>query len=166
MSLKPIQITALLGSGILSGGIFCISAFCIPSLLSPYSYKDTNKDRAVLPAKTLQTQWQHLYDTGKRFFPSLAALTSSAYLYLAYNSPNGRPLYLISAFCSIAIVPYTFLVMMGNIKKIQTEIKEEDTQGVPRLRGDIAKWAKLNYGRTVLEVAALLVGAWAMVDSA
>ncbi|KAF8149182.1 hypothetical protein B0H34DRAFT_198064 [Crassisporium funariophilum] len=163
MSLKPIQISALLGSGILTGGIFSISAFVIPSLLSPYSSKDINKRQALLPAKTLQIQWQDLYDSGKRFYPSLAVVTSSAYLYLAYNSPNTRPLYLVSAFFSVSIVPYTLLGMMGNIKKIQAEIKEEDA---PRLGRDIAKWAKLNYGRAALQFVGFLVGIYAVMDSA
>ncbi|KDR69997.1 hypothetical protein GALMADRAFT_76662, partial [Galerina marginata CBS 339.88] len=147
------------------GGGFYISAFAIPALLSPY-----NKGQAALPAKTLQTQWQHLYDTGKRFFPSVAALTSSAYLYLAYNSPqagNTRELYLVSALSSIAIVPYTLLTMMGNIKKIQTEIKaEEESLVLPRLRGDIVTWAKLNYGRAALQFVSFSVGIWAVLDGA
>ncbi|KDR69995.1 hypothetical protein GALMADRAFT_145042 [Galerina marginata CBS 339.88] len=146
-----------------SGGGFYISEFAIPALLSPYT-----KGQASLPAKTLQTQWQHLYDTGKRFFPSVAALTSSAYLYLAYNSPGDtRQLYLVSALSSIAIVPYTLLTMMGNIKKIQTEIKaEEEALVLPRLRGDIATWAKLNYGRAALQFVSFSVGIWAVLDSA
>ena len=183
MSSKPIQILALLGSGFLtgksrlyippsccltqSGGNFYISAFGIPALLSPHSFKHVNKSQAVLPAKTLQTQWQHVYDTGKLFFPGLSVLTSSAYLYLAYNSPNNRPLYLVSAFSAMATLPYTFVFMMSNIKKIERQIKEEeDPQDLPRLRGEIATWAKLNYGRSALQFVAFLVGTWAVVYSA
>jgi hypothetical protein len=115
----------------------------------------------------LQTQWQHIYDTGKLFFPGLSALTSSAYLYLAYNSPNTRPLYLVSAFSAIAMVPYTLLFMMSNIKKIQRQVKEEeDPQDLLRLRREIATWGKLNYGRSALQFVAFLVGTWAVVYSA
>jgi hypothetical protein len=131
-------------------------------MLSPYSYKA--KGQAVLPANALQTQWQHVYDTGKRFFPSLIVGTSALYLYLAYHVPDARPLYLVAACCSMSIVPYTLAVMMPNIKKIQTEIKE-DAQDVLRLRDDIKTWTRLNYGRAVMLGVAFLAGACAAVDS-
>ncbi|KDR69945.1 hypothetical protein GALMADRAFT_145000 [Galerina marginata CBS 339.88] len=162
MSLKPVQIVTLLGSGILSGGGFYMSAFAIPTLLSPYT-----KGQAALPAKTLQTQWQHIYDSGKLFYPPLATLTSSAYLYLAYNSPNTRQFYLVAALFAIGMVPYTVLTMTGNLKKIQTEIRaEEESLVLPRLRGDIATWAKLNYGRAALQFVAFAAGIWAVMESA
>jgi len=110
-------------------------------------------------------QWQHVYDTGKRFFPLLSVVTSALYLYLAYNVPNARPLYLLSTCCTIGIVPYTLAVMMPNIKNIQTEVKEEDAQDVLRLRDDIETWTRLNYGRAVMQVVAFLAGAWAVVAS-
>ena len=72
----------------------------------------------------------------------------------------------MSTFSAIAMIPYTFLFMMGNIKKIQRQIKEEeDPQDLPRLRGEIATWAKLNYGRSALQFMAFLVGTWAVVHS-
>jgi Domain of unknown function (DUF1772) len=143
--------------------MFYISAFAIPAILSPYSYKA--KGQAFLPAKTLQMQWQHVYNTGKRFFPSLSVGTSALYLYLAYNIPDARPLYLLSACCTMSIVPYTLAVMMPNIRKIQAEIKEEDAQEMPRLRDDIKTWTRLHYGRAVMQGVAFLAGAWAVVDS-
>lgn len=132
-------------------------------MLSPYSYKA--KGQAVLPAKTLQMQWQHVFDTGKRFFPPLNVGTSALYLYLAYNVPDARPLYLLSACCLMSIVPYTLAVMMPNIRKIQTEIKEEDAQDVLRLRDDIKTWTRLHYVRALMTGVAFLAGAWAAVDS-
>lgn len=132
-------------------------------MLSPYSYKA--KGQLVLPAKALQMQWQHLFDTGKRFFPSLIVGTSALYLYLAYNVPDARSLYLKSAFSMMSIVPYTLMMMMPNIRKIQAEIKEEDAQDVLRLRDDIKTWTRLNYGRAVMQGVAFLAGAWAAVDS-
>lgn len=164
MSLKPIKIAALVGSGISSGATFYISAFAIPAMLSPYSYK-AKGPAVVLPAKALQMQWQHVYHTGKRFFPTLIVGTSALFLYLAYNVPDARPLYLLSACCTMSIVPYTLAVMMPNIKKIQTEIKEEDAQHVLRLTDDIKTWTRLNYGRAVIQGVAFLAGAWAAVDS-
>jgi hypothetical protein len=92
-------------------------------------------------------------------------VTSALYLYLAYNVPNARPLYLFSAGCTISIVPYTLAVMMPNIKKIQTEIKEEDAQDALRLRGEIETWTRLNYGRAVMQGLSFLAGAWAVVGS-
>ncbi|EDR02484.1 uncharacterized protein LACBIDRAFT_309543 [Laccaria bicolor S238N-H82] len=165
MSLKFIKVAALVGSSISFGGNFYISAFAIPAMLSPCSYKAEGQG-VVLPAKVLQMQWQHVYDTGKRFFPLLIVGTSALYLYLAYNVPaEARPLYLLAACCGVSIVPYTLAVMMPNIKRIQGEIKEEDTQVGLRLRDDIKTWSRMNCGRAVLLGVAFLAGAWAAVDS-
>ena len=134
-------------------------------MLSPYSYKAEGQG-VVLPAKTLHMQWNHLFDSGKRFFPFLIVATSALYLYLAYNVPDARPLYLKAALCGLSIIPYTLVVMMPNIRKIQqTEIKEEDEQVGLTLRADIKKWTRLNYGRSVMLGVAFLAGAWAAVDS-
>jgi hypothetical protein len=65
----------------------------------------------------------------------------------------------------MSIVPYTLTVMMPNIRKIQTEIKEEDAQDALRLRDDVKTWGRLNYGRAVMQAVAFLAGAWAVVDS-
>jgi hypothetical protein len=65
----------------------------------------------------------------------------------------------------MSIVPYTLTVMMPNIRKIQTEIKEEDAQDALRLRDDVKTWGRLNYGRAVMQAVAFLAGSWAVVDS-
>jgi len=165
--MKTIKFVAVLSSGILSGGSFYVSAFAVPSILAPYKAANNNQQgQAVLPAKTLQIQWKHVYDTGKRFFPFLGLQTSALYLYLAVNEPvNASRLYLLAAVSTISMVPYTFAVMMGNIKKIEAEVKEDDAEDTVRLRNEIVKWGKLNYGRSVMGIVGFVLGTWATVDS-
>ncbi|KAF8909790.1 hypothetical protein CPB84DRAFT_1673410 [Gymnopilus junonius] len=167
MLLKGAKIAALLGSGVLAGGNFYISAFAIPALLSPYkAANDAQQNKAVLPAKTLQTQWKYVYNTGKLFFPFLALKTSIVYLFLAaHDSPDSSKLYALAAVSTISIVPYTFALMMGNIKKIEAEVKEDDPEDVTRLRKEIVKWNRFNFGRAALIFTGFALGTWAVVDS-
>jgi len=168
MSLKAVKIAALLSSGILSGNSFYISTFAIPAILSPYkaTTKTQQQDQVVLPTKTLQTQWKHIYDTGKFFFPLLSLQTSAIYLYLAAHEPsNASKLYVFAAASTIAMVPYTVTLMMGNIKKIEAEVKEDDAQDTVRLRKEIVKWSNFHFGRVTLVFVGFLLGTWATVDS-
>jgi len=168
MPLKAVKIAALVGSGILSGGAFYISTFAIPAILSPYkaTAKTQQQDQVVLPAKTLQIQWKHVYNTGKLFFPLLSLQTSAIYLYLAaYEPTDASKLYILAAASTIAIVPYTLTLMTGNIKKIEAEVKEDDARDIVRLKKEIVKWSNFHYGRAALVFAGFLLGTWATVDS-
>ncbi|PPQ96312.1 hypothetical protein CVT26_005675 [Gymnopilus dilepis] len=166
MSSKFAKVAALVGSGVLSGGSFYVSAFAIPALLSPYRPNAKKQDgQAVLSANTLQVQWKYVYDTGKIFFPFLGLGVSALYVYLGFNAPSdSRKLYWAAAASTIGMVPYTFAFMMGNIKKIEAEVKEDDEENAARLRSEIVKWSRLNLARTALLFTGFLLSTWATLD--
>ena len=111
------------------------------------------------PPAILQRQWQALYDSGKTWFPPTVVLTSAAFARVAWlarqgGGANWEP-WAVSAAATVAIIPFTLLVMMPDIRRL------EEAQGKDKnLPGLIAKWSWLNMVRTGLHAVAFGTSLW------
>jgi len=113
-----------------------------------------------VPAATLAKQWRYIYETGKSQNPPIALATSFAYLYLAWSASrvggkNQMLLYSFAAASTIAIVPFTLLIMQPTIRRLSW--KAESPANAPLDRSDedeidklLVKWSNLNQARGLL----------------
>jgi hypothetical protein len=100
----------------------------------------------------VQRQWAALYDSGKRSFPPAAILTSAAFAEVAWVTRDKA--WVVAATATVAIIPYTFAFMMGNIRELTGCV---DKDKLPVL---VKRWAWLNLGRSVLLGVAFGTAVW------
>lgn len=131
-----------LTSGALAAGSACyISTSVVPLILKA-------------PLGTAYMQWKHLYDEGKKAFPSLAVSIAASLSTIAYYSTGCvRNINLAAAGLAVAIVPFTLLFMKKNISEIEKVGPIED----PSLLDKISKWGKLHTVRAALLLSSFLV---------
>ncbi|GKZ32838.1 hypothetical protein AbraIFM66950_002478 [Aspergillus brasiliensis] len=166
------QAIGLSGAAWLSGNIFSLSYMTIPALLQ--SHKEHR-----IPLSTITKQWALIYETGKNRAPPIALFTATTLLYLSWVTraestlaaiaPRGSTTtYAISAALTIAIVPWTILVMKGTndalMEKAKVGVQEEkDPQDGERVLGLLNRWAWLNAARAMWPLAGFFVGLLAVV---
>ncbi|KAL9108265.1 MAG: hypothetical protein Q9187_008320 [Circinaria calcarea] len=116
------QWVGILTSGVVTGGILYISYGVVPVLMTS-------------PASLLALQWRKMYLQGARTAPPIALTSCLANSYLAYtlrNSPVNpvhpcSTLYAVAAAITIAIVPWTLVVMRnvnGTLMKKAVEVEK------------------------------------------
>ncbi|CZT07892.1 uncharacterized protein RAG0_13178 [Rhynchosporium agropyri] len=173
----PIRLAQTLGitsSLVLAGQTLSTSFVTAPRLLES-------------PASLLLRQWGNMYDVGKKTGPTISAIASSAFFYLAYKTHisnlallnttgnwTGRNwLYTLAGFLSVGIVPYTFAVMLPTNKELlrkvevvrRVETSEEDEVERKDLERNahqlVDSWATLNLGRGFMLLGSGVLGVWA-----
>lgn len=127
-----------------------VAAFAIPVFL------DTNQDAAHAVR-----QWVRLYHYGHIYLPGLCVATCGLYAYTAYSKRAAhRPQwarYALSALVTIAMVPFTWVVMAPT-NNILFGLDREfgAARDMDFVRGLLVKWAWLH----VIRSAAPLLGAY------
>ncbi|KAL7275494.1 hypothetical protein RUND412_001552 [Rhizina undulata] len=145
------------------GGSLYVSTAVIPTILHSSS------------EVTILSQWIYLFNSGKRTFPPLAIFTSLAFSYVAWKEHQiDSPIwvnYAVSSACTVAIIPFTLVAMMGNIKQLQKKGKAiknrekmgDEVRGEPSTEELVKRWASLNLVRGVMHAVAFLFAAGASV---
>lgn len=125
-----------------------------------------------LPVTNAVRLWRKFYESGKSQNPPIAALTASAFFYLAWStrpaSKLGRQvlssapaLYSTAAILTLGIVPYTIVTMRGTnnalLAKAELETKPSADSSV-EIEELVNKWITLNGIRSLLPLAGGVLG--------
>ncbi|KGO69875.1 Protein of unknown function DUF1772 [Penicillium italicum] len=128
-----------------------------------------------IPSVTLAKQWKKLYEAGKAQNPPIAAVTASAFFYLAWSVQSGRlivrgalssrpALYCFAGLLTLSIVPYTIIAMSKTNAALLTtatsdsKVADKASTDVDEL---VHKWISLNGFRSLLPLVGGLVGIFA-----
>ncbi|KAI9838843.1 MAG: hypothetical protein M1819_004049 [Sarea resinae] len=169
-TIRAAQAIGITTSAFLAGTITSISVLSVPSLL-------------LAPSPVAAEQWAALYDRGKKYAPSLAVFGSLFHAlaaYQAYNHPfavahpSAWKLYAVAAVATVAIAPYTLLVMAptnDSLHQKEQELKgqglaEDVKEGALGLGGESTKalldrWGTLNLIRGVFPLVGAAAAVWA-----
>ncbi len=132
------------------------------------------------PTSTLVQQWQQIYDTGKTTAPPTALLIFASYAYVSYHHAQSLlpfiygkwTSYAVAGVSTLAIVPYTLLVMADTNRKLYAKasearllgsataddvVSEHEKKSVKQL---VDRWATLNVVRAVFPLITAVVGTW------
>ncbi|KAL4860588.1 hypothetical protein BDV12DRAFT_204887 [Aspergillus spectabilis] len=161
------QAVGLTGAAYLAGNIFAYSFATIPALQASQSTHNA-------PAPLLAKQWSELYARGHAQNPPIAAITATAFMYLAYSMhseksavlnalapKNALYLYSTAAALTVGIVPWTIIAMAKTNNALHERAK--DIFLLSEKTGDevkelLARWKVLNAIRGVLPLMGGLVG--------
>ena len=147
------------------GNIAAFSFVAAPALLRSYNEGSAS-------ASTVVKQWRSIYEAGKAQNPPIAAVTASAFLYLAWASRSGKnvagpmaweisTLYGTATFLTLGIIPFTLIFMRGNlnalVSKANMDAVSADKSGL-EIQRLISKWIALNAIRSMLPLAGSVVG--------
>jgi hypothetical protein len=153
------------------GNIAALSLISVPALIR-------SKSRDHVPSTTLAKQWRYIFESGKSQNPPIAAITASAFAYLAWSVRSGgmyhhmvpkmsMQLYCAAAILTLGIVPFTIVAMRPTnnklIEKAETSSKQTDTSPLAQSNEDeidnlIAKWKSLNGIRSLLPLLGGILG--------
>ncbi|KAK9352253.1 hypothetical protein V1505DRAFT_332878 [Lipomyces doorenjongii] len=135
----PSSIATLLGTaslGVLSGTILSGSFFCTPVILTA-------------PPEMQPALFIRMYTIGKRTMPPLAVATASTLVYSYATASVQQPHYLYSAALTLAIIPFTLLVMMPTVRACHEQR--------PDLESCIKRWGILNLIRGLFPLVAFVL---------
>ena len=160
-------------STLLVGAIISASAWGIPAIL-------TTTASSEAPLTTLRA-FSRLYARGKASAPPLATLAAASFSYAALRASNvpfitngsfaaahRSLLFGTAAALTIGIVPFTFAVMMRNIKVLVRAGKtKEDAEkfGEGNAVEGVEAWGNQNYIRGLLPLIGCALGTWASFAS-
>ncbi|KAJ5644218.1 uncharacterized protein N7484_006725 [Penicillium longicatenatum] len=162
------QAVGFTGAAWLSGNIAALSMNAAPAVLRA-------RVEDNLPVKNTVKLWRNLYESGKAQNPPVAALTASAFFYLAWSNRssstlirqvarNSPALYGTAAILTLSIVPFTFVAMSStnNALLAKTELDSEPSaQTSAEIDDLVKKWISLNGIRSLLPLAAGVFGIFA-----
>jgi len=158
-----LQPTAITISSFLAGGILSLSFIGVPSL-------------SLAPTNILLTQFANLYRLGRNSAPPLALVSALCSSYLSYTTDTSQKtrLWATAAALTIAIVPYTLLVMgsvNGGLHAREREVRSrggeakglgEAWENETRRLMNVWKWT--NAGRGLLPLMGCVAG-WLALSS-
>ncbi|CAI7568496.1 unnamed protein product [Penicillium bialowiezense] len=160
------KITAIGGAFWLSGKISAYSLVALPAMLLAKSEDDVSSS-AILKV------WRRVYEYGHAYGPKLAAVTSTAFAYLAWSASGTRaisrtPMIMHTAAASLVlgIVPYTIIFISptndrlsvraaGNSDLKSTSSDQSDEKSDEQL---LNRWIVLNGIRGLLPLAGGVLG--------
>ncbi|KAH6986604.1 hypothetical protein EDB80DRAFT_874634 [Ilyonectria destructans] len=154
------QFVGITGAAWLSGNIASVSLFTVPALR-------TSASKDGVPLATLAKQWRYVYDAGKSKNPPIAVATALSFIYLAWSARTAEPpnlalLYGSAAACTVAVIPFTLVIMGSAIHNLR--VLSEGSTGARSMRpneddfdGLLMKWSNLNYVRAVLPLIATII---------
>ncbi|KAH8695291.1 hypothetical protein BGW36DRAFT_360994 [Talaromyces proteolyticus] len=166
------QAVGLAGSAWLAGNIASYSLSVVPSL------SQHHKDGQLSTSQATKL-WATLYNHGKTQNPPISVLTASGYLYLAWSvrsgsslyqlvSPNASALYSTAAIIVMSIVPFTLIGMISTNNALHEKANTapdamSGENPAVEVQGLLQSWTSLNAVRSLLPLAATLVGIFASV---
>lgn len=134
------------------GAMMSLSAFVIPVLL------ETNQD-----SKHMVRQWARLYHYGHIYLPALCVSTTGLYAYaslskqrVADNKQWAR--YALAATSTIAMVPFTWLVMTPTNNTLFRLDASESVVELSLVRGLVVRWAWLHVTRSLFPLVGAILG--------
>ncbi|WQF87338.1 Putative anthrone oxygenase [Colletotrichum destructivum] len=144
--------TGILGCAWYAGVTASLSIFSIPAILQTGSE----------PAHALRL-WQHLFLTGHSTGPKVALVTFLSLAYSAYDrfhqSVAWKP-YAAAGALSLAIVPFTLIVMSPTNNALLAGAQGASTLGLSEITELLTRWRALNVVRSFISLAAAAVGFW------
>lgn len=146
----------------ITGNISALSLIVTPALLR--SQKEDN-----LPSGILAKQWRNMFENGKSQNPPIAAGVTSAFLYLAWSSRLGAPLFKktpvgrtalfsAAAVLTVGIVPFTIVAMSSTNNKLLEKSKSTKTSPDAETVDLLQHWTTLNQIRGFLPLIGGLCG--------
>lgn len=136
-----------------------LSLLAIPGLLSPPS--------PGLGAQALAQQWDVVFRRGRVLCPLTAVLAALGYGHLAWRSSpraaGGTRSLVGAAALSLAIVPFTLLVIGPTNKALQRAAAGEGPLGEGAVRELVRRWSTLNLVRSLLPLSSAVLGLWTLV---
>ncbi|KAJ3730550.1 hypothetical protein C8R42DRAFT_10801 [Lentinula raphanica] len=162
----------LTGSAWCSGAIIACSILVVPSLI--------DRELPLAAAAHASSIWHHVFNRGKSNLPPSAITSAAAFAYAAYTIPNplqleviqrSRNLLGVAAALTVAIVPFTLLVMKPTNDALHAKaaaVQERSKKGMDTLLDDgtkdlLHRWYTLNFIRGVFPLIATGVGIWAVL---
>lgn len=142
---------AVISGSFLSGAMMSLSAFVIPVFL------DTDQD-----AEHMVRQWARLYHYGHIYLPALCVSTTGLYAYaslskrVADNKQWSR--YALAATSTIAMVPFTWLVMTPTNNTLFRLDASELVMELSLVRGLVVRWAWLHVTRSLFPLVGAILG--------
>ncbi|KAK5053755.1 hypothetical protein LTR84_001716 [Exophiala bonariae] len=131
------QITGIGGTAWLSGNIACCSLLAVPAL------SQSHQDDSV-PVRALVTQWARLYDKGATQNPPISVGIASILSFLAWTADatvwslglaSPRQLYITSVALTVAIVPWTLLIMKRTNGALHEKAKKAKLSSAAAAKG-------------------------------
>lgn len=128
-----------------------------------------------ISSATLAKQWKKIFEAGKAQNPPIAAVTATAFFYLAWSvrsgtslvlwaAPSRSVLYCSAAVLTLSIVPYTIAAMRKTNAALVTKTTV-DSRAAEKASGEIddlvREWISLNSIRSLLPLVGGLVGIFA-----
>jgi hypothetical protein len=152
-AIKLAQAVGITGSALLSGNSFSASFLSIPPLLK-------------LPPSTSTPIFSYVYHQGALAVIPVSIISAIANGYLAYAShtPESTRLYATAAASVLATLPWTALVMMKGITRLNglAESKvEQEKADRSEVEGLLNGWKLQNYVRSVLFLTGAIFSAMA-----
>ncbi|KJX98036.1 hypothetical protein TI39_contig443g00023 [Zymoseptoria brevis] len=169
---SPAAVTLICGTtGVLANfAFFCVNTainyITMPTLLIGHSesaLRPTSSDKAgAATIPHLNRQWQEVYFRGHRMGPALAISATIAHGLAAYSANEGTVKWLFggAAAASIAVVPYTLLVMLPTNDALHARAdtkKDGDGDGEKTL-GLIVKWVGMSKVRANIALLSAVLG--------
>ena len=130
-----------------------ISMLAVPGLLA-----------APIPGQALARQWKAIYDIGKFAGPASSFISILGNSYLAKNRMDqGEEWggFVSAALLAISIIPYTAMFMLPTNNALMGVANGTiRSLGDDAVRKTLQRWGALNFGRSLLTLAATIVCLW------
>ena len=133
-----------------------ISFTAIPALF------DTNTE-----AVHLLRQWARIYHYGSQLMPAMALVTLALYVYTArtrYIFHDPWRIWVAAGLMTIAIVPYTLIVMKGTNNSLFQLDRQGGVVELRRVHELLLTWNRLHIVRSLFPLAGAILGWMGMMD--
>ncbi|KAF8847928.1 DUF1772-domain-containing protein, partial [Acephala macrosclerotiorum] len=150
-TIRTSQILGLTTSLLLSGINISASLLTLPTLYS-------------LPPSTSTPIFSQLYYRGAASLVPLGLFSASCSLLTAYLHPAQRTLWAIAGVATLSQTPWTLLVMMPGIKRLngiaESEVEREKVRR-EEVEGLLRQWTWMNFVRGGMPLVGAVCGLWA-----
>jgi hypothetical protein len=155
-TVRSFQVLSLTTSLVLSGANFGASTLTLPILYSR-------------PPSVSTPIFEELYTRGGVALVPLGIFSASCSAIVAYSIPTQRTLWGAAALATIGQLPWTVLIMMPGIKKLnavaESSKEAQEKADKEEVTGLLKEWAWMNIVRGGFAFVGGLVGIWALIDS-
>ncbi|KAK1595885.1 uncharacterized protein LY79DRAFT_588449 [Colletotrichum navitas] len=144
--------TGILGCAWWAGATASLSMFSVPTILQGSSE----------PAHALRL-WRHIFLNGASTGPKVALVTFLSLAYTAYDHHNRGAVwkpYATAAVLSLAIMPFTLVVMSSTNNALMAGAQGVETLSLSETTELLTRWRTLNLVRSFISLASAGIGLW------
>ncbi|KAK2014962.1 DUF1772-domain-containing protein [Colletotrichum eremochloae] len=144
--------TGILGCAWWAGAGASVSMFTVPAILQSSSE----------PAHALRL-WRHIFLNGASTGPKVALVTFLSLAYTAYDHHNrgaGWKPYATAGVLSLAIVPFTLILMSSTNNALMAGAQGLETLTWSETTELLTRWRTLNFVRSLISLASAGLGMW------